>query len=209
MAARTLCSPILNSTSGAKEPWKGMGVAQGHSLCCLEVALGLDTGLLTTSALCTTTGGLLGGGGWLGHALSLSFFGGRCSGLRQVLASLTRPGGPLLPLSPGPCTLTICTSPSRQTCLSPQLAGHVIFLLIQSLAQGSGQYAQEHIASEVKTPVSPPVERTQGALLSNSPGMKLQSSVRSCHGISEHCAVWLLGHWERGARPAPLTPTAQ
>lgn len=73
MVAQTLCFPILNSTNGAKEAWKGMRVAQGHSLWCLEVALGLDIGLLTTSALCTTTGGLLGGGGWLDHALSLGF----------------------------------------------------------------------------------------------------------------------------------------
>lgn len=33
--------------------------------------LDLDPGLLTPHALCTTTGGLLGEGGWQGHALSL------------------------------------------------------------------------------------------------------------------------------------------
>ena len=126
-------------------------------------------------------------------------FGPR-SGVRQVLDFLTRSGHPLPPPSPGSCTFPI-PSPSRHICLSPRLTCHVIYLLIQPLPRGSGQYTRERITKEVKTLLSPPVERKQGALLFSSPGMKLQSSVRPCHGI--HCGSWPLGKRNQACAPSP------
>lgn len=139
MATKTLCSPILNSTGGAKEAWEGMGVAQGHSLWCPEVALGPDLGLLTVLFAPQLVAS------WERQFSQPGLLFGPCSGLRQGLASLNSPGRPLPPASPAACTFPIPSSPSIHTCLSARLACHVIFLLIQPLAQGSGQCVLKNI----------------------------------------------------------------
>lgn len=82
-----------------------MGVAQGHSLWCPEVALGLDSGLLIVSALCTTTGGLLGEGGWLGSGVSLGF----CLALLWTEAGLGLPEQPWA--APPSCVFSVLYFP--------------------------------------------------------------------------------------------------
>ena len=73
----------------------------------------------------------------------------------------------------------LCSYHPVHTCLSLPLEHHLIFLFTQPLAQGSQQCMLKNIGQRSED-TCPPTCGREGSVLPNSPGMKLQSSVRLC-----------------------------